>query len=311
MKIAIGLNGSGKYLELTSQLYAEYNNLYDDVDFDFYLATWEDELDYSDFEWVTDYVRLKEEESIHYDITNTEYLGHQPHYMFTSYRLNHLIKKSNIKYDAILQTRSDLVICRETLDVLVDSCKREEVTEKLIYNLTGVTTFYANPNQNTPYLWCNDRLFFGHPSSIETFSMAWVSYFLDSTSYFYKNRRDLITNHIWPAEFLTNKGVNIQPLRSPPKSQNTVLLIRENFRFLNDDCSGGWSLKHPSVTQFQILLNEKKGIGILNTPYNDLLDIFMSTDKGPTESKVIKGISKASEASRNSEHKKSKNPLIK
>ena len=36
MKIAIGLNGSGKYLELTSQLYAEYNNLYDDVDFDFY-----------------------------------------------------------------------------------------------------------------------------------------------------------------------------------------------------------------------------------------------------------------------------------
>ena len=93
MKIAIGLNGSGKYLELTSQLYAEYNNLYDDVDFDFYLATWEDELDYSDFEWVTDYVRLKEEERIHYDITNTEYLGHQPHYMFTSYRLNHLIKK--------------------------------------------------------------------------------------------------------------------------------------------------------------------------------------------------------------------------
>ena len=135
MKIAIGLNGSGKYLELTSQLYAEYNNLYDDVDFDFYLATWEDELDYSDFEWVTDYVRLKEEESIHYDITNTKHTGHQPHYMFTSYRLNHLIKKSNIKYDAILQTRSDLVICRETLDVLVDSCKREEVTEKLIYNI--------------------------------------------------------------------------------------------------------------------------------------------------------------------------------
>ena len=60
MKIALGINGSGRYLDLTGQLYAEYNNLYDDIDFDFYAATWEDEIDYSKFEWMTGYERLKE-----------------------------------------------------------------------------------------------------------------------------------------------------------------------------------------------------------------------------------------------------------
>ena len=47
MKVAIGINGSGKYFEYTSNLFAEYNTLYDDIQFDFYLATWEDEVDYS------------------------------------------------------------------------------------------------------------------------------------------------------------------------------------------------------------------------------------------------------------------------
>jgi hypothetical protein len=291
MKIAIGINGSGKYFEYTSQLYTEYNSLYDDVEFDFYLATWEDEIDYSNFEWITDYVRLNETDSIYYDITKTKYIGHQPHYMFTSYHLNKLIKKNNVKYDAIMQTRSDLVISREMLDTLVTKCRNGEVTERLLYNSSGVSTFYKRGSQ-IPHLWCNDYYFFGHPSSIEIFSMAWVSFFIDSTSKFYKNRDGLIMNHIWPAEYMISKGIPIQEIRNT----STMVLIREAFRFesSNSDCAAGWHPKHPSVFQIEKLLNERGGIGILNTSFKDLEDIFINTDKGKIESNIIKGISIAS-----------------
>lgn len=309
MKIAIGINGSGKYLEYTSQLYAEYNNLYDDIEFDFYLATWEDELDYSKYEWITDYVRLKEEDSIHYDIPNTTCIGHQPHYMFTSYNLNKLIKKNNIKYDAVLQTRSDIILYRPTLDALVSKLRSGYVTERLMWNSGGVETIIQrvvtdNGYEDKTFLWMNDEFLFGHPSSLEIYSTAWNSFFIDSSSYFFKNRENYILNHIWPAEFLIRNKISTSSIPSV-----LGVLIREPFRFLNDDCSGGWPLKHPSPIQIEKLLKEKGALWVVNN-YKECREIFETTYKGSTESRVIKGISKASEESRNGPRKKLKNPLI-
>ena len=303
MKVAIGINGSGKYLEYTSHLYAEYNTLYDDIEFDFYLATWEDEVDYSKYEWITDYVRLKEEDSIHYDIPNTPYEGHQPHYMFTSYNLNKLIKKNNIKYDAVLQTRSDIILHRATLDKLVSKLKDGDVTERLMWNSTGIDTFHQKfPGQkNRAFLWMNDEFLFGHPSSLETFSTAWDSFFIDSSSYFFKNREEYILNHIWPAEFLIKNGISISGINTHPK-----ILIREPFRFLTDDSAGAWPLKHPSPIQLEKLLKEKGALWIINN-HTECRETFETTYKGCTDSKVIRGISKASEASRDTEGKRLRN----
>jgi len=308
MKIAIGINGSGKYFEYTSQLFKEYNTLYDDIQFDFYLATWEDELDYSKYEWITDYVRLKEEDSIHYDIPNTPYEGHQPHYMFTSYNLNKLIKKNNIKYDAVLQTRSDLILYRSTLDKLVSKLRDGCVTERLMWNSTGIDTFYqrivgddGNPYEK-PFLWMNDEFLFGHPSSLETFSTAWDSFFIDSSSYFFKNCADyMIGGHVWTIEFLIKNGISTSGINGTPK-----LLIREPFRFLTDDSAGGWPLKHPSPIQIEKLLKEKGALWIINND-DESRKIFETTYKGCTDSKIIKGISKVSDASRNTESKKLRN----
>lgn len=309
MKIAIGINGSGKYLEYTSHLYAEYNTLYDDIQFDFYLATWEDELDYSKYEWITDYVRLKEEDSIHYDIPNTPYEGHQPHYMFTSYNLNKLIKKNNIKYDAILQTRSDIIFYRLTLDKLVSKLRDGCVTERLMWNSTGIDTLYQsgvysdmNGYGEKAFLWMNDEFLFGHPSSLEIFSTAWDSFFIDSSSYFFKNRDEyMIGGHVWGIEFLIKNGISTSGINADPK-----ILIREPFRFQTDDSSGGWPLKHPSPIQIEKLLKEKGALWIINN-YDESRKVFETTYKGCTDSKIIRGISKVSDASRNTEDKKRRN----
>ena len=45
--IAVFINGSSKYLDLTHTLFEHWNKLYDDINFDFYLSTWEDNIDYA------------------------------------------------------------------------------------------------------------------------------------------------------------------------------------------------------------------------------------------------------------------------
>jgi hypothetical protein len=137
----------------------------------------------------------------------------------------------------------------------------------------------------------NEEFFFGHPSSLETFSTAWDSFFIDSSSYFFKNREEYILNHIWPAEFLIKNGISISGINTHPK-----ILIREPFRFLTDDSAGAWPLKHPSPIQLEKLLKEKGALWIINN-HTECRETFETTYKGCTDSKVIRGISKASEAS--------------
>jgi hypothetical protein len=59
MKIAVLINGSGKHLDITQHLFNHWNKLYEDISFDFYLATWQDEIDYTEYKWIKSYVRLK------------------------------------------------------------------------------------------------------------------------------------------------------------------------------------------------------------------------------------------------------------
>ena len=53
MKVAVTLNGSGRYIEDSGKIFAEWDNLYNDIDFDYYVATWEDEIDYSKLKWIS------------------------------------------------------------------------------------------------------------------------------------------------------------------------------------------------------------------------------------------------------------------
>jgi len=281
MRIALTLNGSGRYIEETGRLFAQYNKLYDDVEFDYYLATWEDRIDYNKLKWITGYERLKEEDSRYFDLNNyTETLGHQPQFMYSLYRVNHLRNQSNIKYDAILQTRSDIFITRDALDSLVDVLRKGLIKDNLMYNPSGV-------DSKGGYLWCNDYFMFGSPSVMDTYSMAWLNYFLDKSSHFYKNRQELILNHRWSAEFLHQKGIHILS----NGSTHRTMLVREPFRFepKSYHAGAGWHKKNPSTEQLTRLLKEKGEEYIMDIKYDVLVKYFLNTDKGSIENTIIPG----------------------
>ena len=54
-------------------------NLYEDVNFSFYVSTWEYDIDYNNFKWITKWERLKEEDCP-YDLKNHPGTDHAPHY---------------------------------------------------------------------------------------------------------------------------------------------------------------------------------------------------------------------------------------
>ena len=70
--IAIMLNGHPKHLNITSKLYSVYNELYENVNFDFYVSIWntidnayesfDPIIDLSKEKWITKYELLNEED---------------------------------------------------------------------------------------------------------------------------------------------------------------------------------------------------------------------------------------------------------
>lgn len=281
MKIAVYINGSGRYIEDNGKIFAEWNNLYNDIEFDYYVATWEDEVDYSKLKWITKYERLKEEDSKYFDLVNyKDTLGHQPHFTYSLFRVNYLRNQSNIKYDAVLQLRTDLVLCREILDGIVNQLRKGEVKDNLMFNTGSVEIFKGN-------FWCQDYFMLGTPKTMDVYSMMWLHYFLDKSSYFYKNRANLILNHRYTAEFLVRNFIVLKTI----KSKSTPLLIRMPFQFESQQyhSTAGWHRKHPSIDQLQLLLKEKGANYIMSRSYSYLIDYFDKTHKGEIKTTVIKG----------------------
>ena len=60
-KIAVMLNGHPKHLETTQHLYKHWNNLYDNVEFDFFVSIWDTiDNDYESFGRVLDINELED-----------------------------------------------------------------------------------------------------------------------------------------------------------------------------------------------------------------------------------------------------------
>lgn len=267
INIAVLINGSGKYLELIAPLFKTWNNLYPDVKFDFYLATWEDSIDYSQLNWIESYIRLKEEDCP-YNLKKHPYRFHQPHYSYTLFKANELLNKD---YDAILQTRSDFYLFRELLDELILLYKEKQVGNNIIYSYTGSSL-------HNGCLWTDDMFFFGNRNTFNKFSQMFEDIYVKNLL-----PEDKRIMHIMQAEYLNYRNIYNRSTWSGGRAQIAQgLLIREPMRFEPDGAhtDSGWPTKHPSPLQFKII-TEDLGTEWLLTKGNSekARIIFETTDK--------------------------------
>jgi len=305
-KIAVMLSGHPKNLEVTQHLFKHWNNLYDDIHFDFFISIWEtinndyeklsNTLTKDDLSWATKVEFIKEEDCP-YDLKSHEPGEHQPHYTYSLKKVNELRNSHDEVYDAVLTTRCDIFLFRDMLDGLVYELKgkrNEEDTyspqliDRNIFTNDGVRvyTHKNNKGEYLRYLWTQDYFFFGTPKVMDIFSNMF------DDMYIHKKYNGSTLMHVFQAEYLYNKNILNMSLQYPGRQ----LLIREPYRFKEQD--GGvikdgnrsinnnivvhytWPKKHPSPNQLLNLIEEKGLDWIFNNDNTySILDYFENTPK--------------------------------
>ena len=297
-KIAVMLNGHPKHLETTQHLYKHWNNLYDNVEFDFFVSVWDTidndyesfgrVLDINELDWVTKFELLKEEDCP-YDLKSHDAGRHQPHYCYTLKKVNDLRNSHDEEYDAVLQTRCDYVIFKKTLDGFVRELTRNRVTDRNIFSKGGVSIHSVHSPEHdkwTHSLWTHDYYFFGSPKVFDIFSTMFDDMWMN------KDYDGVVLLHVFQAEHLWSNGIYIMK----PKKSGLSLLIREAYRFseYNEDgievgtqvikkqanTNQGWALENPTPKQL-IKLIEVRGLDWLYNPKNEMmiLENFRRTPK--------------------------------
>lgn len=308
-RIAVMLNGHPKHLETTQHLFKHWNNLFNDVHFDFFISIWEtvdnqyesfgNILNKEDLNWATKVEFLKEEDCP-YDLSKHTPSEHQPHYTYTFKKVNELRNSHNEKYDAVLQTRCDFVMLYKTLYNLVKVLKggenknklpKPQVSIKNIFSENG-SSIHSSLRQDGLWqqsLWTHHSWFFGNPKVFDIFSNMFDDMYIN------KSYKGIPLMHIFQAEYLQSKGIYNQRILD----KSTSLLIREPYRFQNinktellhqskthivksipSDGHHQWSKMHPSSKQLSRLI-EDKGLdwifGINNE--KQILEYFETTPK--------------------------------
>lgn len=306
-KIAVMLSGHPKNLEVNQHLFKHWNNLFDDVHFDFFISIWEtvdnryesfgNILNKEDLNWATKVEFLKQEDCP-YDLSKHTPSEHQPHYTYTFKKVNELRNSHDEVYDAVMQTRCDLVVLGKTLKSLVstigspsDKKNPPRISNKNIFSENGSTIHSSLKGDGgwQQSLWTQYNWFFGKPEVFDIFATMFDDMYINNT---YKGIPLL---HIFQAEHLQSKGIYNQ--RILEKSQG--LLIREPYRFQNinktellhqskthtiksipSDGHHQWHRKNPSPKQLITLINDKGLDWIFDSDNEgEIINYFINTPK--------------------------------
>lgn len=278
LRIAVMFNGSGRHFDRTGSIYAAWNNLFSNVTFDFYVATWKDNddsskfgdaIDYSKLDWITHLERLDITECL-FNIKAYEKKApgeHQPHYMWSLYKVNELRRKSKVDYDLVIQTRSDMVFYGDFINQIVQLAstlnKGNEET-RMMFSQAGTVRHIGKGSNTTPVLWNQDLYFCSTPYVMDIFSHMFFDYYINPDFPYYsntehiKNMHGYCMMHVFTAEYLNYKRIYNCPIGIGNKAHS---LIRDAARFApstkeNRGRYVGWDLKFPSPKQLSDLLDK-------------------------------------------------------
>lgn len=210
MRIAILLAGQVRDWNICSKVFELYNSIYSDVEFDFFLATWNDkydniEYDMNSYSFITKYKLHDQKESLYTE----QLLCHA--YLCKSANIlkNEYAKKHNIKYDCVIATRPDIYLGLDLLnnirDLLLRS-KKYETSDKFILNknmvYTGTGTLpYRKLDPNGKEIECfymSDLFVVGSNFSIDKFSSLY-----DNISEYKIN--DRVIGHVTGATYIVDQ----------------------------------------------------------------------------------------------------------
>ena len=293
--IAIMLNGHPKHLNITSKLYSVYNNLYENVNFDFFVSIWDTIdnayesfdpiIDLSKEKWITKYELLKEEDCP-FDLKNHDPGRHQPHYCWTLKKVNELRNTSNKEYDAVLQTRCDFVLQKELLDKVVYNIIRGQFNDILMYAKSHVTALNDDA-------WVQDFFFVSKPKPMDALAEMFDDICGKNVNYNMKNYKGPVLMHTLQPYHLIKRGIHLTDIKA------SGYLIRESYRFEEDmslkntsvklgnniikqqaNTNTGWHKGLPSDGQMLRLIDEKGPLWILDPEnHKELRNYIENTEK--------------------------------
>ena len=186
IKIAVCISGQLRDFHIFSQLFEHWNNLYDKVEFDFFLATWKDKnVSKQNFNFLTKYNLFTFDDIPKYIFTThrknsflfLSYLMYKVHELRRSIserctkvktcppRLHNFSYMETIpSYDCVIQTRPDIFISKILLDKIVET-PIEHFTPNVIYTSQGTTS-----NKSGGITVKDDNFSYGHTASMDKLS---------------------------------------------------------------------------------------------------------------------------------------------
>ena len=277
--IAIMLNGHPKHLNITSKFYSVYNDLYENVNFDFYVSVWDTIdnayesfnpiIDLSKEKWITKYELLNEEDCP-FDLKNYDPGRHQPHYCWTLKKVNELRNSSNKEYDVVIQTRCDFIFYKQLLDNVVCNLVRDQFNDTLMYAESHVTALHKDA-------WVSDYFFISRPKPMDALAEMFDDICGKNVDYNINNYKGPVLMHTLQPYHLLKKGIHLTDIKA------SGYLIRESYRFKKDmalqtttitvgnntikqqaNTNTGWHKGSPSDGQILRLMEEKGVLWILD-----------------------------------------------
>jgi len=184
-KVAVQLSGLSRGFEITSKIFEYWNNIFDDIEFTFFLTTWntqdvwedkvknkggQDKLNLDNYKFLHSYELLDKDDIDWNDLTKLT-KGNAPYYTYALYKCNELRKKSGIEFDACITTRIDIFLGLDlmyNIKELLYSTSNSMISPISFATTTGTGVIKNNKGQYR-FLIPNDNFGIGHPKSMDKF----------------------------------------------------------------------------------------------------------------------------------------------
>ena len=207
IKIAIILAGQLRHWDITSKIFQMYNDIHPDVQYDFFLSTWDDSYANtkaieSNFSFLNAYEVV--DTSI-IEINGDDYVRYPYLLKKVNQLKNDYQSEYDIKYDCVISTRPDVFLSYQLLhrvNQLINNTNSDQITPNTIYAHDGIS---EKMKLKEHHFVMQDFYVFGHESAINIHANIYDDMYV-------KKIQPNLGVHITPAEHIINNKLSCRPV---------------------------------------------------------------------------------------------------